>query len=208
MRECHWSFAGGAVFFVFFAHDISELRAQPSQKPPAKMVAPQTQPAAQEKSKVSVSAQPQDTTAAPQTTASVPAAGSSWRVECSGDGKVLDCRAVQQLVTRDSQQLVAGLTVRVPGETKKPVMMIQLPLGVSVSEPVGFAVDEQKPEQFKIQTCNQQGCFVGSPLADGVLAAMQSGRQLRIVFQNANTQAVTVTMPLVGFTLAYDKIKS
>jgi invasion protein IalB len=208
MRRWHRYFSCGVVLSVVLAHGISGLAAQPAQKPPAKIVTPQSQPAVQEKSKASASAQSQDTTSAPQTTASVPAAGGSWRVECSSDGKVLDCRAVQQVVTRDSQQLVAGLTVRVPGETKKPVMMVQLPLGVSVSEPVGFAVDEQKPEQFKIQTCNQQGCFVGSPLADGLLAAMQSGKQLRIVFQNANTQAVTVTMPLVGFTLAYDKIKS
>ena len=139
--------------------------------------------------------------------ASVPP-GANWRVECSGDGKVLDCRAVQQIVLRDTQQLVAGLAIRVPPETKKPVMMIQMPLGILVSEAVEFVVDEGKPERFAIQTCNQQGCFVGTPLADNLLAAMRSGRQIRIVFQNANKQAITVTIPLAGFVVAYDKVKS
>lgn len=37
---------------------------------------------------------------------------------------------------------------------------------------------------------------------------MRSGRQIRIVFQNANKQAITVTMPLAGFVVAYDKVKS
>jgi hypothetical protein len=37
---------------------------------------------------------------------------------------------------------------------------------------------------------------------------MQTGKQLRIVFQNGEKQAVTVTMPLAGFALAYDKVKS
>ena len=134
--------------------------------------------------------------------------GAIWRVECSGDGKVLDCRAVQQIVLRDTQQLVAGLAIRVPAETKKPVMMIQMPLGILVSEAVEFVVDDGKAERFPVQTCNQQGCFVGTPLADNLLAAMRSGRQIRIVFQNANKQAITVTMPLAGFVVAYDKVKS
>lgn len=163
------------------------------------------------------------TAAQPQVAAAAPAAapadqakpsaasapnGAIWRVECSGDGKVLDCRAVQQIVLRDTQQLVAGLAIRVPVETKKPVMMIQMPLGILVSEAVEFAVDDAKAERFPVQTCNQQGCFVGTPLADNLLAAMRSGRQIRIVFQNSNKQAITVTMPLAGFVVAYDKVKS
>ena len=139
--------------------------------------------------------------------ASVPS-GANWRVECSGDGKVLDCRAVQQIMLRDTQQLVAGLAIRVPAETKKPVMMIQMPLGILVSEAVEFVVDDGKAERFTIQTCNQQGCFVGTTVADNLLAAMRSGKQIRIVFQNANKQAISVTMPLAGFVVAYDKVKS
>ena len=98
--------------------------------------------------------------------------------------------------------------VRIPAETKKPVMMVQMPLGVIVSEAVEVIVDDGKPEKFNIQTCNQQGCFVGTPVADTLLAAMRSGTRLRIVFQNGNKQPVTVTMPLAGFALAYDKVKS
>jgi invasion protein IalB len=104
--------------------------------------------------------------------------------------------------------LVAGLTVRVPAETRKPVMMVQMPLGVMVSEAVDLVVDDGKPEQFNIQTCNQQGCFVGAPLADNLLTAMRIGKQLRIVFKNGNKQAITVTLPLAGFALVYDKVKS
>jgi invasion protein IalB len=159
-------------------------------------------------------AQPQVAAAAPaapadqaKPSASAPS-GANWRVECSGDGKVLDCRAVQQVVLRDTQQLVAGLAIRVPVETKKPVMMIQMPLGILVSEAVEFAVDDAKAERFPVQTCNQQGCFVGTPLADNLLAAMRSGRQIRIVFQNSNKQAITVTLPLAGFVVAYDKVRS
>lgn len=180
------------------------LLAQDKTKPPGKITAPKTQQAAP----APTAAAPQPQGAAEQTTSSVAAIGSSWRVECTSDGQALDCRAVQQVITRENQQLVAGLTVRVPVETKKPVMMVQMPLGVMVSEAVDLAVDDGKPEQFNIQTCNQQGCFVGTPLADNLLAAMRTGKQLRIVFKNGNKQAITVTMPLAGFGLAYDKVKS
>jgi invasion protein IalB len=48
----------------------------------------------------------------------------------------------------------------------------------------------------------------GAPLADATLAGMRSGKQLRVVFQNANKQAMTVTMPLPGFSMVYDKVES
>ena len=38
---------------------------------------------------------------------------SAWRVECSGDGKTLDCRAIQQMINRDDKQLIAQLSARV-----------------------------------------------------------------------------------------------
>ena len=190
----------------------SALNAQERAKPPA-VAAPRANAAAPVQKTAAapeaVAAAATPAAAPEQTTSSIAASptSGSWRVECSGDGKVLDCRVVQQVVLRENQQLVAGLTVRVPAETKKPVMMVQMPLGILVSEAVELGVDEGKPERFNVQTCNQQGCFVGTPLAEATLAAMRSGKQLRLVFQNANKQAITVTMPLTGFGLAYDKVK-
>src|SRR5437879_3268046 len=58
-------------------------------------------------------------------------APAAWRVECTGDGKTLECRALQSLVNReDNKQLVALISVRTPSDTKTPVMMLQLPLGL------------------------------------------------------------------------------
>jgi invasion protein IalB len=37
---------------------------------------------------------------------------SAWRVECTGDGKSLDCRAIQQMINREDKQLVAQLAAR------------------------------------------------------------------------------------------------
>ena len=133
--------------------------------------------------------------------------GSNWRVECANDGKALDCRAIFQVTQRETNQLIAAVAIRIPPDTKKPVILIQLPLGIQVTEPVTVQADQGTPEKFGVQTCTQQGCFVGAPLTDALLAAMRTGKELKVAFANLNKQAVTVTMGLAGFGLAYDKIK-
>jgi invasion protein IalB len=205
MRGCVSHLASGVAIATLLVVAALPLQAQQRSKPSAKTDPPTTQSAAQAQSPAP--AQKQDAVAAEQTTSSIAAVGSSWRVECTNNGESLDCRAVQQVVIRKNQQLVAGLMVRVPADTKKPVMMVQMPLGILVSEAVELVIDEGKPERFNIQTCNQQGCFVGTPLAEALLAAMRNGKQLRIAFQDSNKQSVVVTMPLAGFALAYDKVK-
>jgi invasion protein IalB len=145
--------------------------------------------------------------AAQQQKTTVQATGSDWRVECTNSGKMLDCRAYAQVVQRDNKHIITSLTVRYPAETKKPVMMVQTPLGILVSEPVSISVDSAEPEHAKIQTCTQACCFAGSAIPDALLAAMRSGKQLKIAFANSNKQTITVTLPLAGFALAYDKIK-
>jgi invasion protein IalB len=130
-----------------------------------------------------------------------------WRVECANDGKALDCRAMQEIVQQENRQLVAALVVRVPAETKKPVIMIQLPLGILVSAPIGLHVDPGPSENYAVQTCTAAGCFVGAALGDAMLSAMRAGKQLQISFQNTDKRSVTVPMPLSGFAVAYDKLK-
>jgi len=135
------------------------------------------------------------------------AAPAAWRVECTGDGKVLECRALQQIIKRDDRQLLAQLTVRVPPDSKTPVMMLQLPLGLNLSEPVQFKVDNGTIEKQPVQTCTTTGCFVGMQLNDKFLASMRGGTLLRIALQDSNKQPIALDVPLPGFSLALDKAK-
>ena len=132
----------------------------------------------------------------------------AWRVECSGDGKTLECRAVQALVNRDdTKQLMALLTVRTPPDTKVPVMMLQLPLGLNVAEPVQLKIDNGPVEKQPIQTCTNNGCFVGLPLNDKMVAALRGGSHLKITMQDSNKRSLDLDVPLLGFGLALDKTK-
>jgi invasion protein IalB len=132
----------------------------------------------------------------------------AWRVECAGDGKTLECRALQSLVNReDNKQLVALISVRTPPDTKTPVMMLQLPLGLNVAEPVQIKIDNGPVDKQPIQTCTNNGCFVGLQLNDKMVAALRSGTLLKITMQDSNKRSLNLDVPLLGFGLALDKTK-
>jgi len=131
----------------------------------------------------------------------------AWRVECSGDGKVLECRAVQQVYHRETRQLLLSVAVRPSADGKSGAMLVTLPLGLNVSEPVQVKVDNGASEKQAIQTCTNVGCFVAMTLSDKLVAAMRTGTDLKITVQDANKKPVEMGLPLLGFALAFDKAK-
>ena len=135
----------------------------------------------------------------------------AWRVECTGDGKILDCRAVQQLFQRLPNQpdrLVVAVLVRRPPDAKTAQMTVQLPLGLNLTEAVQVRVDGGAPERQPIQTCTNIGCFVQMAINEKLLASMRTGKDLKVIVQDPNKKPVEVSLPLLGFGLAYDKVKS
>jgi len=131
----------------------------------------------------------------------------AWRVECTGDGKSLECRAIQQIFQRDTRQLVASVAVRFAPEAKAGVMSILLPLGLNLTEPVTIKVDNSPPERQPIQTCNNSGCLVTFTANDKLLAAMRTGTDLKLTVQDASKKPIEMSLPLLGFGIAYDKTK-
>lgn len=134
---------------------------------------------------------------------------SGWRVECSPSAaaKLMDCQAIAQVVQRQSGQVFVSVTVRVPAATKKPVMLIQIPLGMLVSSGVSLTLGSGTAQSYPIQTCTVAGCFVGTEVSAAMLHELLASEQLKVAFQNLNKQTVTAAIPLAGFEAAYSKIK-
>jgi invasion protein IalB len=143
-------------------------------------------------------------TPAPAAAQETPAA---WRVECSGDGKTLDCRAVQQLFQRDTRQLLISMLVRKAPDPKAALVTLQLPLGLNLTEPVQIKVDNGQPERQPIQTCTNTGCFVSMTANERLVAAMRSGTELKLTVQDASKNPIEMSLPLLGFGIAFDKAK-
>jgi invasion protein IalB len=143
-------------------------------------------------------------TSAPAAAQEAPAA---WRVECAGDGKTLDCRAVQQLFQRDTRQLLVSMLVRKAPDPKAALVTLQLPLGLNLTEPVQLKVDNGQPERQPIQTCTNTGCFVSMTANERLVTAMRSGIELKIAVQDASKNPIEMSLPLLGFGIAFDKAK-
>ena len=113
----------------------------------------------------------------------------------------------QNAVFSKTGQLVALVNIRVPSDTHTPVALVQLPLGLNLPAGAKLQVDDGKTIDLQIQTCETRGCFANTPIAPEFLAALKSGKQLKISFQNLAKEAIAIPMPLADFAAAYDKIK-
>ena len=113
----------------------------------------------------------------------------------------------QTAVLTKTGQLIVLVNVRVPGDTRAPVVLVQLPLGLNLPAGAKLQVDDGKPTDLPVQTCEARGCFASSPIAPELLAAMKSGRQLKVSFQTLAKETVSIPMPLGDFAAAFEKIK-
>jgi invasion protein IalB len=155
---------------------------------------------------------PARTTAAPPPADAAPAAAPSqpgWSVGCTSAGRAapLECAMEQTAVLTKTGQLVVMVNVRVPSDTHVPIILAQLPLGLNLPGGIKLQVDDGKTADLQIQTCENRGCFASSQIGPDLLTALQSGKQLKLSFQNLSKEAITIPMPLNDFAVAYDKIK-
>jgi invasion protein IalB len=142
--------------------------------------------------------------AAPQADAPPPP-GWAARYNSASRDAPLECAIEQTAVLTKTGQLIVLVNIRVPSDTHMPVALVQLPLGLNLPGGARFQIDDGKVTDLTIQTCENRGCFANAPVTPDLLAAMKSGKQLKLSFQTLAKE--TITMPLADFAAAYDKIK-
>ncbi len=190
---------GLALFLAAMTiHSVAAQDRKPAQKPPA-AAAPAQKPAP--------AAQTPGAQAPAPPAQAQPTAG--WVSRCMSDSRTtqVDCAVEQTAVVTNTGQLVASIVVRVPHDTRQPMMMIHVPVGLYLPAGVNIQVDESKPLQFVLQTCDVKGCYAGAPLPNDMLAAMKSGKKLGVSFQNLQKENITVPLPLENFAESYQKIQ-
>jgi invasion protein IalB len=132
-----------------------------------------------------------------------------WIARCGSASRdaPLECAIEQNAVLPRTGQLVIAVNIRVPADTHAPSALVQLPLGLNIPNGAKLQVDDGKATDLQIQTCEARGCYAGTTIAPDLLAAMKSGKQLKVSFQNLNKETLTVPLPLADFAAAYEKIK-
>ena len=182
------------VILLGWATDVAAQAA-----PPAKKGAPAPATAAQAAPAPSATPQADPNTPPPP----------GWVARCAAASREapLECAVEETAVLQKTGQVIVLVNIRVASDTRQPVALVQLPLGLNV--PVGgkMQVDEGKAYDLQIQTCEQRGCYASLPIAPDMLAALRGGKQLKVSFQNLGKETITIPMPLTDFAPAYDKIK-
>ena len=132
-----------------------------------------------------------------------------WVARCSSAsrGAPLECAIEQSAVLTKTGQLIVLINIRVSAETRAPIALVQLPLGLNLPAGAKIQVDDGKTSDLQIQTCEARGCYANLQISPDVLAALKSGKQLKVSFQNMAKETITIPMPLADFGAAYEKIK-
>jgi invasion protein IalB len=167
------------------------------------------QPASRQKAAPSSPA-PQQAPAAAHPQADQPAAQQpGWVARCTSASRnaPLECAIEQSAVLTKTGQTIVLINIRIPPDSHTPVALLQLPLGLNLSVGAKLQVDEGKTIDLQIQTCENRGCYASAPIAPDLLAALRSGKQLKVSFQNMAKETIAIPMPLGDFAAAYDKIK-
>lgn len=132
-----------------------------------------------------------------------------WIVRCTSASRdaALECAMEQNAVLTKTGQTVVLINIRIAPDTRTPIALLQLPLGLNLPVGAKLQVDEGKTFDLQIQTCESRGCYASTPVAADLLAALRSGKQLKVSFQNMANETIAIPMPLSDFAAAYDKIK-
>ena len=169
---------------------------------------------AQQGSRSKRAANPAPTTATPanpqaDTAPANAPAPPGWAARCNSTSRdaPLECAIEQSAVLSKTGQLVVLVNIRVPSDTHTPVALVQLPLGLNLPAGAKLQVDDGKAIDLQIQTCENRGCYASTPIAPELLAALKSGKQLKVSFQNFAKETIAIPMPLADFATSYDKIK-
>ena len=132
-----------------------------------------------------------------------------WAARCSSVSRDAppECAVEQTAVLSKTGQLIVLVNIRVPSDTRAPIALVQLPLGLNLPAGAKLQIDDGKAVDLQVQTCEARGCYASTPVAADMLAALKSGKQLKVSFQTMSKETIAIPMPLGDFAAAYDKIK-
>ena len=158
---------------LVFASANYSLVARAETKPATKLTQA-SPPSSTSEKKQTPSASPSQSAPAPATAQTK---GPGWAVNCKSEAKEkeLECRMSQTVVLKQSGQILTNITFRIPADTKKPEIIVQLPLGVFLAAGATVQVDENPPQRINYRACDRSGCFAITPAHPGDARCSEEG---------------------------------
>jgi invasion protein IalB len=135
--------------------------------------------------------------------------GAGWASKCESQSRqtAMECYVEQTVVMAQTGRLLVSARIRVPPDTRQPVMTIQVPLGLYLPGGLDLQVDDEKPQDLAVETCDLKGCFAGMVVPKEMLAAMKTGKVFKVTLENLTKEKISVPLPLTNFARAYKNIQ-
>jgi invasion protein IalB len=131
----------------------------------------------------------------------------TWMVNCTSVAGGFDCRASQTLFIKSSNTRVLTLVVRTTPGAKRPVMLIQGPLGIYLPAGITLQVGKAAAKALPVQNCDQGGCLTEYAITDEEIEAIRGGADLTVTMQDLKKTPVPLKVPSLGFAEAYAKLQ-
>jgi invasion protein IalB len=132
-----------------------------------------------------------------------------WGVQCASQNRAapLACKAEQQMLLAETNQLFIKVTININGETKKPSMIMQLPHGLHLPSGIKIQFDDKKAETQHVETCDGTACYVYVEDAARIVVSMKGANEMKLSFKNMAHADIETSLPLKGFSDAYKAVE-
>lgn len=188
--------------FALVAVTLCPLVAGAQQKPPVK---PTTKPLDAPAAGVTPAPAP-SITAGPQ---KVDGASPAWTVTCVSHARAvpMDCALEQRLFAKETGQLLSVTVVSVPGASRQPTLVLQLPTGLALQDGVSVTIDDGPARPVALQSCDGRGCFASLAIQPDLLEAMRAGKVMTVRAVSGAHETLAFPHMLTDFGAAYDAAK-
>jgi invasion protein IalB len=133
-----------------------------------------------------------------------------WEVICTFENKIAEsaadrCRMAQSIITAESNKPI--LVIRA-FQDPQPLLLATVPLNVFLKPGLTVTIDNNRPNSFSFEICNQEGCHIGIPMDVDFINALKRGLFARFTFRDAQGLDITLPVDLSGFTKSWEALSS
>ena len=130
-----------------------------------------------------------------------------WRTACpAATAKDQNCEIVQDILDAKTHNEVARIAVI--REKGKPMIGVTLPLGVVLEPGMGLSFGTDAPKTAPYRTCAAAGCIAEIPVDDKLQAALDAGKDGKLVFAGPDGKPLQIPLSLKGYREAQNAYRS
>jgi invasion protein IalB len=152
---------------------------------------------------------PAPTAVAPAATASaapqVPDAVKAWAKFCDPDPKDGHKVCIVRKLAFKDTSIVGSFVLRIDSKKGVPTLAIAaVPTGIALRPGLKWQVDTGKPQILPFWRCTPQSCESEQLIKADFISRLRKGKMLTLTAKNVDNKDYAVSIPLAGFSAAYD----